>query len=382
MVKTEMDQQILARILYLNSGERGRRSMLKFKLAMFRRVIATLLPLALVACSDPATPPAPPAELPSALQFPESIGISVDTIQTESSETEGAALVGAGGTFSDDIAMGANDAEGVSDMIDEILQRFNDMEIPVSETTLTFEETITVPLEPFDPDSSTITAGIKIDFSDFDLDDDGATEGCSGHTAATPICGRLWFNEKRLMAFVFTEFPTDETVGAGRFRIASAQSSDRTEIAGEDFLMAAIYDHSDPENKETEMFGIGQTRGGEGGIATYFRGHISLTQVGPDASALKTINMTSAFGETPDTPNSFQYIGQWKEDADFWNGSVEIQVDGSTDSFSNACASISSGNAATGCLAAGLDITGLSFNSEATEDNVGLPSDFPETPTF
>ncbi|MBI2083931.1 MAG: hypothetical protein HYT76_10275 [Deltaproteobacteria bacterium] len=347
-----------------------------------RKCLCTLL-IFFYGCldSNPATPPAPPAELPAALTFPQDVGINVDKVSSSASPS--LALVGSGGRFSQPIAEGPHMASLINDILKHNLSLLSGLEIPVSSTTVNFSSTNEIE-RPEEFGGGKVTATIKIDFADYDLDGDGEKEGCSGHTAKTPICFRLWWNDERFMAGLFEDFPTEENAGRGRFRIS--QSGDKDQVVGQDLLMMAIYDHSDAEDKVSDLYGIGSTTGSGEDLPSNFEGHISLAQSGPDETAKKTIRMSSKFSGSGTQYPEFHYIGSWKEDQDFWSGTIlQTAVEGLTaDNFSNACAQISTANevARSFCLDLGIDVEGLEFADLPVQDDLALPDDFPESPTF
>jgi hypothetical protein len=352
-----------------------------FKIAALLLVFA-----AVTSCPNPAAPPAPPAEVPAALRFPESIAINVDKVATQPpSPSPGAlkAFVGAGGEFSKEIAFGADFAKVTTDFIDSILKFLNQFEIPVDTAVTTFQGEGTL-------DAST-TGTVKIDFADFDLDGDGKTEGCSGNTAGLPICFRVWTNDTRTLAGFFTAFPTDENQGAGRLRIGL--SSEGFNQGG-----AAIYDHKDPLKKTSESFFIfaSGSLGADGRPQVLLTTHTIANQVGLDETANKTLQtsvedrgLVEAFAgdviHASDDINTLKYVGRWREDNDFWSGSLQTTFS-QLSNFSAICARISTGDESVeaNCRDLSIDVTNLPFVTFAKDSDVGFPSvdAFPESPTF
>ncbi len=336
------------------------------------------LPLLLASC-NPATPPTPPAELPSALIFPRSVAIDVTKVQSASGASSLAALVGAGGEFSDIIAAGADTADAVSDVIDEILAVFDEMEIPVGTEVTTFETDLAETINGIDT-----VLNVKIDFGDYDLDGDGQTEGCDGHTASTPICIRLWVDERRTLAAIFNAYPTVTNPGAGEIRLGL--SANPNEVGGTDLMTTVIFDYLDDEDKSTEFLSIGETSGlDEEDLPAFFSGRITIGQTGPDETAEKIINLTADLGEgEEEITASLGYVGQWLEDDDYWSGSTDAMLDGATASFSNVCAQISTGNEADRdiCLGLGIDVEGIDFVTAPAASDAAFPDNFPAAPTF
>lgn len=364
--------------------------------------------LLLAACSGEVTPPAPPAELPSALTFPQGLTIDVSSIQGTQTSPSALALVGSGGQFSEDISMAAEMVTTIQKVADSILNGLSTLEITIGSTTTTFKTSMN---NNIGPEGSTITQHFKIDFAPFDYDNDGVDEGCSGHTGATPICYRIWYASTavgatpvssdffRVMAGVFDSYPTDDKPGAGRFKMHIDENfgADNADDPNDEFLMGMVYDHRNPENRFTEAFGNGDTalvdpqkhEQGPGGdsdnCGLIDDGHVKVTQVGPDTSAVKTVLETSHFSIDPNCqrPGTFeQYLGRFKEGNNFWIGSVDREP--ATSNFSDVCAEISTGNqtSSTNCTSIGLSLDDLDFLDAATSNDFRLPTDFPATPTF
>lgn len=335
------------------------------------RLALTLICLGCAFSCSPATPPVPPAELPSALIFPRSVEINVDKIRSGSGASSlQAAFVGAGGTYSDLIASGADLAQSVNELVDATLTIFRTLSIPVSTSQVNYETSVTEDGQVFE---------IKIDFADYDFDDDGSDEGCAGHTASLPICFRLWINDTRFMVGMFDQYPTEENPGAGIFHVGMNSDLDD---AGTDLFFGVIYDHIDSERLATDLSVIGNaTIDSEN---QFIAAHITLDQDGPDATALKTINADADIGPTIAQTDSALYVGQFLEDENYWSGSSVATSGGETVSFFNVCALISTGNEANRdfCLDLGIDVAGIDFVDPVTLGDVAFPVDFPATPTF
>ncbi len=360
------------------------------------------------ACSSPATPPAPPAELPAALIFPQDLTIDVQSILSDTSGSSALRLVGANGQFSNNISQGAELAQSIGGVADDILGNLASLEIPISASTMTYQTSMN---SNMGPQGSTIMQHFKIDLAPFDYDNDGVNESCSGNSASTPICFRIWYastvvggtpsqgNFSPIMAGVFATYPTTSNPGAGQFKLHISDSfgADPSSSSGDEFFMEMIYDQRDPENKMLEAFGSGNTslvsstqdsgQPGSNQCTNITSGHVRVTQVGPDATAIKTIAETSHFTNTDNCPTTDeQYLGQFKEGSDFWIGSVvaeaaEVQNEAN---FSDVCAQISTGNqtSSTNCSGIGISVDDLDFISTATSNDYNLPNDFPVTPTF
>lgn len=331
--------------------------------------------------SSTATPPTAPAELPSitSFPFPSSIGVDVDEITVSESsgpvdipspiaKTENRGrTVGSDGEFSDEIVIGSNMAEEVAEELNGILEIFEEVDVPVGTDETNFETTVT--------DDEDETHAVKMDFAVFDFGGDGTDESCSGHTAALPICFRIWLDDERFMAGLFDTYPSDDNPGAGQMRIVDLLDSggiNSVENSGEgESAIATVYNHDDEENTSTDLQSIIPS-----GDSTEYR-HISLTEIGPAGSAEKTLNVVSRLLGT------VSYLGQWIEDEDYWTGRILIDENGVSDE-AIPCAQISTGNGADEalCEALSLSIDGTSFNELPTAADVSLPDDFPDAPTF
>lgn len=328
----------------------------------------------------PAVNPAPPAELPSALVFPTDVSIDVSKVASSevsalrlsqrSSETT--ALVGAGGELSTLISLGPDLFTSIDVVLTEFLTALSSLEIPVSEETTSFEA---------DVQGDDGVSNVKIDFATFDLDGDGDNEDCAGHTAEVPICYRIWLNDDPLMAGLFEEFPTEDNAGAGRFRLSTLFLS-AEELSENPVSLQVIYDHTDSENKSNELLTTGTNNELDASLGPQFTMHVLVTQEGPDATALKTFNMSTTFEGGTSGTVLFDNIGQWLEDEDFWMGSVDLFLL-ETIAFSDACAQISTGNLVDSreCEDRDLSLEGVDFVDRVQDADVALPDDLPEDPT-
>jgi hypothetical protein len=345
-----------------------------------------------VSGGNPAAPPAPPAEVPAALRFPSDLSIDATTIGSPSSASNLAALVGSGGQFSDEISFAADFAPFVELFANSLLQPLPQIDIPVSTDTTTFAVTglFSNPNKPEDPP---LEYDIKIDFADFDFDGDGLTEGCSGNTAGLPICFRVWFSGEQQMAGLFTRFPTALNQGAGQFRAIVHVPAEKTTggSPAQDGYVGVLYDDSVPPAKSTEIFLrevlAGDAVNQKNPDAPDF--HLKTTQEGPDETARKSLLVSAAgyspaaFREVTGVPNDLQYVGQWREDNDFWSGSASTHnID--LQNFSDVCALISTGNPSNllNCVDLNIDVADIPFLDFLTTDDVALPADFPKSPTF
>ncbi|HEX5036073.1 MAG TPA: hypothetical protein VFX30_02840 [bacterium] len=378
--------------------------MRRFRLGMI------LLGIAGSGCASPANPPTPPAEIPSLVVFPPSVTIDVGAITSASSEPP--ALVGAGGEFSVAISIGGDAARTIQeDVLEGLLSPFSLFEIPVDPAVTTFSGTITGDGPDVLPES------FKFDFADFDFDGDGSKEGCTGCTCPTGcapaatqcpsqapaadvkrVCFRIWiqrdpgFPFERVMAGFFDLLPIpddpatpadEENPGKGRFRTG-------VDRGGERFLVGVDYDHRNldrPGDKKTDAFLLTEVTDEDGNAFTT-TSHDLITEI--DAAKTVQINFDASQSSDKPSENAVQlYSGRFRDDADFWSGSV---VDTSSEAPLNlptTCARLSTGNGAPtadcddlGIDASDLDVTKGQAIRKVEEADVVFPADFPALPAF
>ncbi len=326
--------------------------------------------------TNPAAPPAPLAELPGALLVPDA-RIDVSEIASVPAPEGVSFLVGSGGRYSDEIAIAPNRIGDTNLNFGLILAPLEDLRIPVGEDVTRFVSSIEVPDFPVPR-----RLEVRLDFADFDYDGDGAREGCSGHTAALPVCLRMWSGGERFIAAVFDQFPSEVNRGAGRLKfLFNSQVSGGGGDTGVRF--AFVYDHFDPEDLFTEIalfippesFALGLRRA-------------QISQVGPEGSAKKTINFSDKFDFGRPKPSTVRYVGSFRQDFDFWSGSLLVSEDllASTPELSNfkgICAQISSGNGVLigTCRDLGIDVKHVPF-IDFVEERAFEFFDFPATPTI
>lgn len=336
-----------------------------------------------LSCSGGATVPAPIAETPS-LQFPESVTIDVGTIQqgTPATLMGQAFLVTPGGPLSDEISFGGDIADFGQQLVDLSLQPLSQFQIPSSTSQLTFEANIRFD-DPFTPEVLAQNVNIKIDFADYDFDNDGSDEGCSGSTAALPICFRIWYDGIQRMAGVFTQIPVPGNSGAGSFKVPIHGVGDSF---GDTALIAVNYDHLNPFDKNTEVFEEVIPSGKTPETALQdLSVHFVISQDGSDISGKKLLNLSGQGLNNSPTPfKEARYIGQWREDGDFWSGTTQVDPPQSSGNLTNQCAVIATGESANRqhCLDEGIDVAGISFVDFLQVSDVLPPIDFPLTPTF
>ncbi|HSA59039.1 MAG TPA: hypothetical protein VLJ37_05070 [bacterium] len=378
-------------------------------------------------CPSPGGPPAPPAEIPALVAFPKSVGIDVSRVAGESpssalvADSAGKAQSGID-NFSDLISLGPITFNSFSSLLDDFLGPLSDLEIPVSPTVTTFEGPMT-----FAPG---LVAAVKIDFADFDLDGDGASEGCTNCTCPTgcapafsecpteapvsrlkPVCYRIWLRDVgqteyvRFLAGRFDRYATrddpetegsEENAGEGRFRMG-VEPPPTPDGMRNPLALGVLYDHrhdTDPLKKETEFFILDRRLDAGGAPVSSDEAHALVTQEtpavpAPEGTLRKTVKLD--LRKTPDPedgPGLVQYIGRFRDDLDFWGGTFNLQdiggVDPKTVSGEDVCARISTGEetADANCTDAGISVTGEGFLRAAAEADSSFPAGFPESPTF
>jgi hypothetical protein len=343
---------------------------MKFRLRRNIRLLLAAGAIAFSGCPSPAAPPGPPAEIPSSLRLPDP-RIDLSEVAAPPTSSLMTALVGSGGSLSDEIAIAPNRIGDANISFGIIFDSLKDLEIPVGTDVTRF---VSSAVFTAGPESETLE--LKLDFADFN------GEGCSGHTASLPICLRMWAGGAPFLAAVFDQFPTEGTPGSGRLKIVV-----NARIPGGDpgVRIAFDYDHSDPLNKRTESLLFTP----ETSFAKTFR-RAQISQVGPEGLSKKSIHYSDQFFFDPSNPDSVRYIGSFLQDPDplqvFWSGSLELSENLETPALSeisDVCAQVATGNEvlAGTCRDLGIDTTGFEFIDFATEVDFAL-FDFPESPTF
>jgi hypothetical protein len=143
---------------------------------------------------------------------------------------------------------------------------------------------------------------------------------CANHADATCTCDEN-FKDKPII------------VGEGRFKIRAWDIEE-----GFNLLTRYNYNEKHPENTDTEakkyekdveyLFHIWPSGSSFGQISGFdiekFDGHSALSQVGPQKSAFKSLNISTQIeGEVEDYKDiDLNYIGQYVEGQDFWGGKL------------------------------------------------------------
>jgi hypothetical protein len=370
----------------------------------------------------PSAPPAPPVEIPSFLRFPESVEIDVDKVG--SSGTVALASLSIGDDISEAIEAGAKNAGIAGAVSRTILDRIKTVEVPVDPRVRTFQGLIT--------DEGDILE-IKIDFSRFDLNGDGADESCTGCTCPVgcglfecppeaaltdlqPICYRVWVRDRanpgpfeRFLAGMIDRLPVrddtatpenEDNAGNGRFRFLVSLPNPLLKPQPGRFSVSTnevVYGHIDPTDPFRQSTEFSEFReivqSGFPVPSTQESQHIKVEAEGlagadsPD-QVLKTIRSTTLLRPDGGGETEVQYLARYRDDADPWSGSAASTDPNFDFNFDSACASIASGLVTDreNCLTGGVDVgeAGLRFLGFVDRDGVAFPEqgEFPNEPTF
>lgn len=310
-----------------------------------RRLILPLLSLAamgaaLSGCFSPAAPPAPPAEIPSALTIPRDLTINVDELPA-STETAALKLQTLDpNDIKTAIEIAAGTIEETNRFLDLALLPASRTTIPVSASVFTFESDVT--LGEADEFEIPVTLNFKFDFGRFDLDGNGALEACSGCTCPVgcapdlavcpteapeselqPICIRIWVNGDRFMAGIFDRVPTEGHPESGRLRIALPRFGD---LAGSPFEI--VYDHRNPFDRLTDLSAFFQDPESPDDEGEFFANRRTIGRIeGPEETSKKSIQLTTAFISPPaGFPGLLQFQSRYFTHLDFI--SLEVLADG------------------------------------------------------
>lgn len=350
-----------------------------------------------LACfTRPSSPPVPSAEIPPFLVFPATTSISVGQIAPALK-----LAVPAGGAFSEEVTSGAVTASDANVLNDTALSPVGGVRVSITASALNYDSAEDPNFSGADP--------IKIDFGDFDLDGDGAVEGCSGCTCPvgcagscptsaaitsfSPICFRIWVNRtgtfERWLAGKVTEPPADsdedgvfENPGAGRYRSSLALDEGGTQHA---ILLGAIYDHtdlSDPLKKSTELFLRDDTAASRERAHTLTEQEASFSGAAAASEVRKTLKIHAKETDPAETTDLglLEYFARFRDDENFWIGTV---ADESGTAADNQCVDLRTGEAAAAeeCSNVGLSLDGSNVGA-ATDADVAFPGtdQFPSDP--
>lgn len=382
------------------------------------------------AITNPAGPPAPLAEVPSAISVPDSVEVSVSEVGSSTPVSPSLNLIQRfknevlpiGGEFFDAIVFGFNTNELANAALAGVLAEVSAVEIPTNPLTTTF----TAP-------SAFSDTTLKFDFADFDFFGTGGTAGCTGCTCPTgcdtacpseapfedlqPICYRIWNNPGGgddfvpLMAGIMNQLPIkddpntpedESNPGVGSFRVSLANQS---EDPPQNVSFGANYAHRDPARPldlSTEYFlsFVNNDDIEPDATVSFVRvQQVALDEATPNPNRLeKTIqeSVNQPISSEPDANSTFQYLARYRTDFDFWSGTFQnfLRFPGqafavpppNVENFTAACAQLTTGVGvdAAVCQDIGIDVSQVPFLELLlpTDPRVNLPADFPATPSF
>ncbi|HKY63107.1 MAG TPA: hypothetical protein VJR29_06790 [bacterium] len=403
----------------------------------WRKKIDRLLGLALgsllLGCvgTNPAGPPAPLAEVPSAISIPESVEVNTSEVAVAVPSSMSFDLIRRfknevlpiGGEFFDAIVFGFNINQLANTAVESVLIEISRFDIPTNPVTRTFSA----------PDAFTGST-IKIDFADFDFDGTGTTRGCTGCTCPTgcdapcptqaafedlgEICYRIWNDPSGtgefvpLMAGVMTALPirddpdtpaNERNPGVGSFRVTLAHQDTSGEPPTSTNSFGADYNHRDPDRPldlTTEYYL--STDSLTDAQFDFTVSYVKVEQVALDDPAdegrlLKTIqeSVNQPIPAEPETNSTLQYLARYRTDFDFWSGTFQdflrfpefaFAPPPDIDNFTAECAQLSTavGVEEGTCRDIGIDVSEVPFLPllTAADPRVNLPADFPAAPTF
>jgi hypothetical protein len=370
-----------------------------------------VLPLVKAACGS-ASAPAPLAEVPvpAVLKFVDSSDLAIDLAAISPPTTKAVSVR----NFIEYGPLYFNNF--IDQFFSPALTGIKQLGIPtcVDETKTppcTYRTTFAIDNFTFSATSGPLAGGahsVKIDFANFDYNNSGSAtdEGCSGNAAKAPICVRFWLDGKSFIAGVFDVPPTyasDATtltkLGSGRFKMHVA------DYQGFESYFAYKYGvpTTSAASKEIEYFFETKKipdspNAVPRGTYDFFEfgtwdGHSKLSQVGPDATAFKSLNFWSQLlGEDFGTEGLLlKYIGQYIEGGGYWSGSFVFEGNtlGGTGvspaAMPNICATLLDGFTVlppTPCSDLGILVGTTPFVSAFQPSDVAWPTDFPASPTF
>ncbi len=408
-----------------------------FHILLFWAVLAILC--GCVGLPSPATAPAPLAELPASLQFPDDIGVETDELAVAggSLKFSGSAtgldyikneVLPIGGEFFEAITFGFTFNQGVDDAVAAILSDLSVLEIPFNPVTVFYEV-------PGPIGGIFLGNGVKIDFSDYDFFGTGTTLGCTGCTCPTgcdsvcpsqapiadlrPVCFRIWADRNgdgefiRLMAGFFEQLSIEDdpgtpenekNPGVGTYRV---RLEDPPSGGDPPFLVThfgADYNHRDfakPLDKSTEYFlsvaFAPMVSFPDATISTVKIEQQALPGATSEAQLAKTLRQSvkQEVYSDPEFDSTFRYIARYRTDRNFWSGTfldslvepgMAFAPPPPIDDFTAECAQLSTaiGVDQGTCVDEGIDVSSVPFLDLITtsDPRVNLPTDFPSIPTF
>ncbi len=399
--------------------------------------LAPILAVLGMACTalNPATAPAPLAELPASLSFPDDVAIDV----SETNVVGGGAtlkfladdggfkpqVLPVGGEYFDGIVFGFTVNNFVNTQVELFLTSLSTLSIPFNPITVFFDSQNILPDQR-----------LKIDLSPFDYDGDGVDEACTGCSCPTgcdsvcpseapfedlrPVCYRIWRDAALngefvpFMAGIFEqlnipddpETPEDEgNPGVGTFRLSISLFI----VPGDPPVgvtnLGVDYNHRNPARPLdliTEYYTLFQSIffTPDSNVAYVRTEQNALDDTDPSEDRLlKTIrysnNQVNSDGTPVEPPSTLQYVARYRTDFNFWSGTLQnftlfpqnaLVPPPPIENFFAVCAELSTAVevAQSTCLDIDIDVTNVPFLELLLPDDarVNLPADFPPTPTF
>lgn len=197
-----------------------------------------------------------PIELPSAtgnFSFPDSLGVGVGTVSSSSSSVRPPwgtkALSGSGAperalSFVDD----------ANDRLDTLLALLAEIEVENSTSTTSVTGT-TVGGSSYRLDFAAFTFPA---FSNQQVSTVDCSATCSGNAGELPMCARLYINNRRVFAGIFTALPDDSGQGAGCGRLFGTHNTRTTEDAQirgvETYELGVVWDQQTSASHQLELY--------------------------------------------------------------------------------------------------------------------------------
>jgi len=344
--------------------------------------------------SNPASSPSAPIEMPmpAAIKF-----VEFSEIRTDFSYANQAL----GNAFASKTTLGPGDIVP-SEMTEPIasLQKVEDdlfvptiyglsqLTIPSGEDVKTLSGQFTFPDIEGVLSRLSGTHNWALDFSDFDFDNDGSTEGCRGHTAALPICARLWLDNELYLVWIFDEPPRDDdpatpenekTIGRGRYKIAAGTMN------GLDQQIAVSYYEETSSNSQKAYEGTSSNfKKGYDGYAYGTRKettdsdlpltethHFNTESSGTGTSQTKYYNTTTTVSFSDGSTHTKKSKGRYIDNKDLLRTSYEESPNGISED--DICLILSRGVVVGVKKCADIPVP-EPFVSEATAQDTALPS--------
>ncbi len=301
-----------------------------------------------------AAPPSPPLEtpLPIVLKFvsPEALDVDFSSLASQTSLNKWTAGgVAEPGDQIPDLMIGPFYSEMLSTSFVSAISGIQQIEIPVSTTTTSFPTTTMI----FTQGAGGYLADghphrVRLDFSNFDFNNNGsiADEGCSGHTAALPVCVRFWLDDMPFIAGIFEEYPFYDAsnstfpteIGKGTFKLNIARMPLPDTPGGEPSFFGVLLQYKygelpDLDGSRETIYDLKLLMNldpndpndttGDGTSIEFL--HALLAQKGADAQALKRLNLSVAAPYIPPPisfPTFLQYTTELVEGAGYWGGHI------------------------------------------------------------